>query len=175
MVNAERETRNARPWNPEEDDMEAIESLRQQHRELLSIFDELELTTDALERTRLLGQVAERLKTHAAVEEEVFYPAVRALGAEAKEVVEEALAAHRAADLVLDESLGAEPTEANVKVLRDVIQRHVDDEEQRMFPLAERLGATAQARLAARIERRADELEGDEGDEGRLLSRRPSE
>jgi hypothetical protein len=40
--------------------MEAIESLRNQHREMLSIFDELEITTDELERT-LLAQIAERL------------------------------------------------------------------------------------------------------------------
>jgi hemerythrin-like domain-containing protein len=145
--------------------MEAIETLGQQHRELLSIFDELEITTDELERTRLLGQIAERLKMHAAVEEEVFYPAVRALGPEAHAIVDEALAAHRAADLVLDESMGAEPTEANVKVLRDAIARHIDDEEQRMFPLAERIGVAEQARLAARIERRAEELDGDEEDE----------
>ena len=157
--------------------MEAIESLRQQHRELLSIFDEVEITTDGLERTRLLGQIAERLKTHAAIEEEVFYPAVRALGGDAPEIVDEALAAHRAADLVLDESLGAEPTEANVKVLRDVIQRHVDDEEQRIFPLAEGLGAAAQARLAARIDRRTEELEEEEGegDDDPLLVRRTTD
>src|SRR4030095_2453093 len=157
--------------------MEAIESLRQQHRELLSIFDEVEITTDGLERTRLLGQIAERLKMHAAIEEEVFYPAVRALGGDAPEIVDEALAAHRAADLVLDESLGAEPTEANVKVLRDVIQRHVDDEEQRIFPLAEGLGAAEQARLAARIDRRAEELEEEEGegDDDPLLVRRTTD
>ena len=145
--------------------MEAIEALRQQHRELLAIFDELDLTVDPLERTRLIGQIAERLKTHAAVEEEVFYPAVRALGREADAIVEEALAAHRAADLVLDESLGAEPTAANVKVLHDAIVRHVEDEEQRMFPLAERIGETAQARLRARIERRAEEMEAGEEDD----------
>jgi hemerythrin-like domain-containing protein len=145
--------------------MEAIEALRQQHRELLAIFDELDLTVDPLERTRLIGQIAERLKTHAAVEEEVFYPAVRALGREAEAIVEEALAAHRAADLVLDESLGAEPTAANVKVLHDAIVRHVEDEEQRMFPLAERIGEAAQARLRARIERRAEEMEAGEEDE----------
>lgn len=145
--------------------MEAIEALRQQHHELLSIFDELEITSDELERTRLLGQIAERLKTHAAVEEEVFYPAVRSLGPEAHAIVDEALAAHRAADLVLDESLGAEPTEANVKVLREAIVRHVEDEEERMFPLAERWGADVQVRLAARIAARADELNGEEEEE----------
>jgi hemerythrin-like domain-containing protein len=142
--------------------MEATEALRQQHRELLSIFDELEITTDSLERTRLLGQIAERMKTHAAVEEEVFYPAVRRLGAEAEPVIDEALAAHRAADLVLDESMGAEPTEANVKVLRDAITRHIEDEEARMFPLAERLGVALQVRLAARMASTGDELDEEE-------------
>ena len=142
--------------------MEATEALRQQHRELLSIFDELEITTDSLERTRLLGQVAERMKTHAAVEEEVFYPAVRRLGAEAEPIIDEALAAHRAADLVLDESMGAEPTEANVKVLRDAITRHIEDEEARMFPLAERLGVALQVRLAARMASTGDELDEEE-------------
>jgi hemerythrin-like domain-containing protein len=150
--------------------MEAIESLRNQHRELLSVFDELEITTDELERTRLLAQIAERLKTHSEIEEAVFYPAVRMLGPEGAAIVDEALAAHRAADLVLDESLGAQPTEGNVKVLRDVIQRHVDDEEQRMFPLSERLGAAALARLAARMDRRADELEGE--DDGEVTTAR---
>lgn len=142
--------------------MEATEALRQQHRELLSIFDELEFTTDSLERTRLLGQIAERMKTHAAVEEEVFYPAVRRLGAEAEPVIDEALAAHRAADLILDESMGAEPTEANVKVLRDAITRHIEDEEARMFPLAERLGVALQVRLAARMASTGDELDEEE-------------
>ena len=145
--------------------MEAIESLRNQHREMLSIFDELEITTDELERTRLLAQIAERLKTHSEVEEEVFYPAVRMLGPDAVAVVDEALAAHRAADLVLDETLGAQATEGNVKVLRDVIQRHVDDEEQRMFPLAERLGATALVKLAVRIDNRTDELDSEEDED----------
>jgi hemerythrin-like domain-containing protein len=146
--------------------MEAIDALRQQHRELLAIFDELELTTDVLERTRLLAQIAERLKTHTAVEEEVFYPAVEALGADGAAVVEEALAQHRAADLVLDESIGGEPMEASVKVLRDLIERHIDDEERRVFPLAEQFDDAAHARLALRIEERADELEaGEEADE----------
>lgn len=149
--------------------MEAIDTLRQQHRELLSIFDELEITADGLERTRLLGQIAERLKTHAAVEEEVFYPAVHGLGPEAETVVDDGLAAHRAADLVLDESMGAEPTVASVKVLRDIVARHIEDEEARMFPLAERLGARVQARLAARIARRGDELD-EEGEDGNPAS-----
>ena len=150
--------------------MEAIERLKQEHMQLLAVFDELEFTGDTLARTRLLGQLAELLKSHAAVEEEVFYPAVRASGLPgAAGIVEEALAAHRAADLVLDETLGAEPTSANVKVLRDVIKAHIDDEEQRLFPLTDALADDVRARLALRIERRADELEeGADEDDPRL-------
>ena len=142
--------------------MELLDALRQQHRELMSIFEELEITADDLERTRLLAQIAERLKTHAAVEEEVFYPAVGQLGPEAETIVEEALAAHRATDLVLDESMGGEPTDANVNVLRELVARHIEDEERRMFPLAERLGEAARARLVARIV----ELDAEEEAEG---------
>jgi hypothetical protein len=87
------------------------------------------------------------------------------LGPDAVAIVDEALAAHRAADLVLDETLGAQPTEGNVKVLRDVIQRHVDDEELRMFPLAERLGATALVKLAVRIDNRTEELDSEDDED----------
>jgi len=148
--------------------MEAIERLELEHRKLLDVFDELEFTGDALARTRLLGQLAELLKAHAALEEEVFYPAIRVSGQPGSgEIVAEALAAHRAVDLVLDETLGAEPSAASVKVLRDVVKAHIDDEQQRMFPLAEQLGAAALAALATRIERRADELDEDDEDDGR--------
>ena len=151
--------------------MEATELLKQEHRQLMAVFDELELTVDALARTRLLAQLAELLKVHAAVEEEVFYPAVRASGQPgAAEIVDEALAAHRAADLVLDESLGAEPTGANAKVLRDMIKAHIDDEERRMFALVEGLGDSARARLGTRIERRADELEEGTDDDDPVIA-----
>jgi hemerythrin superfamily protein len=152
--------------------MEAVETVRKQHSELLSIFDELRITIDDLELTRLLAQIAERLKTHTAVEEEVFYPAVRTLGPEAAALVEESLAAHRAVDLVLDESLGGEPTDANVKVLHDIVSRHIEDEERRMFPIVERFDDAAQARLAARIDRRTDELEEEEEEDEELRSAR---
>jgi hypothetical protein len=70
--------------------MEATELLKQEHRQLMAVFDELELTVDALACTRLLAQLAELLKVHAAVEEEVFYPAVRASGGTgAAEIVDE--------------------------------------------------------------------------------------
>jgi len=154
--------------------MEGIELLRLEHRQLLDVFDELEFTTGTLERTRLLGQLAELLKAHAALEEEVFYPAIRVTGIPgAAEIVDEALAAHRAADLVLDETLGAEASVANVKVLRDVVEAHFDDEEQRLLPLVEQLGDTTRAALATRIERRADELHEDDDDDSAAAYAKP--
>ena len=150
--------------------MSALDVLQQEHRELIGLFDELELTTDAVERTRLLAAFALRLKAHADVEEEVFYPAVRGVGPDdAAAIVDASLAAHRAADLLLDESMGAEPTEANVKVLREVVEKHIHDEEQQVFPLAEQLGAAELARLGLRIERRETELDGTEDDDAALV------
>jgi len=131
--------------------MDATELLARQHRELLAVFDELEFTRDAIERTRLMGRVAERLKVHAALEEGVFYPA---LCEAAPDEVEDALAAHRALDVLLDETVG-NPSAANAKILRWLVAQHFDDEEHRLFAAVEQLNEAGAAALASRLERYA--------------------
>ena len=144
--------------------MEATEQLKQQHEQLLAIFDEIEFTADTEERTRLAGHLAERMKAHAAVEEEIFYPALETLGAEeAHERVKGALEAHRGIDVLLDEFLGSELTPSAVKVLRTAVEQHIAEVEQQLLPLAEELGEAALARLALRVERYA--RESDDGDD----------
>jgi iron-sulfur cluster repair protein YtfE (RIC family) len=146
--------------------MKATEQLQHQHEQLLAIFDELEFTADRQERMRLAGHLAERLKAHTAVEEEVFYPAIETLGSDhTRQAVKEALEAHRAADVLLDEILGSELTAPAVKVLRNAVEDHIADEESRLFPLAEALGEATTGRLALSIERYARESDDDDEDE----------
>jgi hypothetical protein len=129
--------------------------LQRQHEELLAVFDEIELTEDELERVRLLVRVAEKLTTHTALEQDVFYPAVQD---RAGERVEDALAAHRALDELLDETVGT-PTTANIKLLRGKIEHHFDDEAQRLFPLAEAFDTDAAAALAEQLRGHAREVD----------------
>ncbi|MDX2166630.1 MAG: hemerythrin domain-containing protein [Deltaproteobacteria bacterium] len=141
--------------------MNATDVLERQQHGVLSLFDELEITDDALQRTRLMGLLALRLKTHAAVKEDVFYPAVREREPGG---VDEALAAHRAIDLLLDEAVGT-PTDANVKVLRGVVEQLFGEERARLFTTAERLDESARHTLAEHLGRYAHAVEASEAGE----------
>jgi len=134
-------------------DMRSTELLSQQHIRLATIFDELEFTQDAEERLRLAAHLAEQLKLHAAIEEDVFYPTLERVGSDAAAIVTEALEAHHAVDALLDELLGSQLTPTTVSALRALVSRHIEDEEARLFPLVERLGEDAQSELAQRVER----------------------
>jgi iron-sulfur cluster repair protein YtfE (RIC family) len=132
----------------------ATQLLAEQHLRLLTIFDELEFTRGDEARVRLAAHLAEQLKLHAAIEEDIFYPAVRALGDDVAIVVADALEAHHAADVLLDELIGAHLAEATTGALRDVVTRHIQEEEARLFPIVEnRLDDAQRAALAQRIER----------------------
>jgi hypothetical protein len=143
--------------------MNPTELLRDQQRDLLSLFDELEITDDGLQRARLIGVLAMRIKRHAALKEDVFYPAVRV---QQPQGVEEALAAHRAVDLLLDESVGT-PTDSNVKVLRGVVEQLFAAEES-LFAVADDLDDDARTGLAERLDRYAHAVEETELEEERL-------
>ncbi len=132
--------------------MRATDLLSQQHVRLSTIFEELEFTAGGEERLRLAAHLAEQLKLHAAIEEDVFYPTVAALGDDVAAIVTEALDAHHAADALLDELLGSHLTPATVAALRDLVHRHMDDEEARLFPAVGRMDEAAQTALAVRIE-----------------------
>ena len=149
--------------------MKPTEQLQLQHEQLKAIFDEIEFTADSAERIRLAGHLAERIKAHSAVEEEIFYPAVQKVAAPgARQMVKEALEAHRAIDVLLDELLGSELTPAAVKVLRGALEEHIADEETRLFPIIEQLGDEALTKLVTRIARFAEDL--DEEDESVFVS-----
>jgi hypothetical protein len=135
--------------------MKATDLLQRQHEDTLAVFDEMELTDDELERVRLLVQVADKLKTHTALEQDVFYPAVQAA---AGDRVEEALAAHRAIDVLLDETVGT-PNGANIKVLRRLIEEHFADEERLLFSLVESMSDAAAESLRERLQQHAREVE----------------
>jgi hypothetical protein len=139
--------------------MKATDLLQRQHEDTLAVFDEIDLTEDELERVRLLVRAAEKLKTHAALEQDVFYPAVQSAAADH---IEDALAAHRAIDVLLDETVGT-PSSANVKLLRHLIEEHFRDEEKTLFAVVDTFGDDAATSLAQRLRdytRAADEGSG---------------
>lgn len=143
--------------------MKATDLLKKQHRQVKTLFKELEKTEDARGRRELMDQVADALKLHTRLEEEVFYPAVAELGTQkAREMVMEAFEEHHVVDLVLAELPKVDPEderfEAKMTVLSELVEHHVEEEESEMFKLAQKLGSEELKELGERMEEMAGRM-----------------
>jgi hemerythrin HHE cation binding domain-containing protein len=145
--------------------MKATDLLKKQHKEVKALFKKIEKTDDARARRQLLDEVATALKGHTAIEEEMFYPAVRGLETrKAEEMVLEAYEEHHVVDLVLAElpkiDVEDERFEAKMTVLSELVQHHADEEEKDMFKLAGKLGKDELESLGEQMEERFQALRG---------------
>jgi hemerythrin-like domain-containing protein len=124
--------------------VDAITLLKQDHASVKKSFKQFEKIgyKDPNARVQFLAALCEELKVHTALEEEIFYPAVRAKIKD-DDLMNEALIEHRSAkDLIreLEGMKGNDPMlEATVTVLSEYIQHHVREEESEMFPKLKRL------------------------------------
>ena len=130
----------------------AITMLKSDHatvKRLLRELNELEgqsKSTNA-RRERLVAEIEQELKTHAQVEEEVFYPAFKAAAERQKtgdeELFYEAAEEHHIVDMVLPALKAARTSSpefhAKCKVLKDLVEHHVKEEEGQMFQAARQL------------------------------------
>jgi hemerythrin superfamily protein len=111
------------------------------------------------QRGPALDEVADTLAAHLALEEEQFYPAVRARRTEdiLLESLEEHLSLKRVMSDLLDLATSDGRWEAKMHVLKEQVEHHHREEEEHLFPKVEklfdaeqreRLGATLAASLA---------------------------
>jgi hemerythrin-like domain-containing protein len=136
------------------DAMDAVALLKADHRKVEDLFSQLEKTTErgAAKRTRLLGQIETEIKMHMRLEEDIFYPAFREAvkKKDDKEMYHEAKEEHHVADMVMSELKRLDPTDetfgAKAKVLKELIEHHVEEEEGEMFPKARRAMGVAMLR-----------------------------
>lgn len=140
--------------------MKATDLLKKQHRQVKGLFKKLEKTENSRGRRDLMEQIAQALKMHTQIEEEIFYPAVAAIGSQkAKDMTMEAFEEHHVVDLVLAELPKVDPEderfEAKMTVLMELIEHHVEEEEKEMFKLAEKLGNDELKALGERMEEMA--------------------
>lgn len=127
--------------------MDAIALLKEDHKLVKDLLEELTgSTTRAVKkRTELLQQIHINLTAHTTIEEEIFYPAFKAAGKKEEEKMYfEALEEHRAAeDLVLPDLMKTDPSteqfSGRAKVLKELIEHHIEEEEDEMFKDARKL------------------------------------
>lgn len=147
--------------------MDAIALLKQDHTLVKSLLEQLaESTSRAVKkRGELLQQIHINLKAHTTIEEEIFYPAFKEAGKKEEEkMYYEALEEHRAAeDLVLPDLMKTDPAteqfSGRAKVLKELIEHHIEEEEDEMFKDAKKLLSKEELNeLGARMETRKAEL-----------------
>lgn len=118
---------------------EATALLRADHKAVASLFEQYESSKSATKKKALIAQICTELTVHAQIEEEIFYPQVKA-ALKDKELIPEATVEHATLkDLIaqLEEGEpGDEMYDAKVKVLSEYVKHHVKEEQTEMFPKA---------------------------------------
>lgn len=116
--------------------MNAIELLKGQHDEVKALFKSYEQSRDLDEKNDLVAEISDSLAAHAHIEEKLFYPAVYV--GELQELLAEAVEEHLAAKRTIADLLrmmpGDRSYDAKVKVLKEQIEHHVEEEEGELFP-----------------------------------------
>lgn len=127
--------------------MNAIELLVQDHHLVRKLLEELSSTTERAvkKRAELLARIKQEVSIHTALEEEILYPAIKQAGdKEVAKMYYEAKEEHRTVDsLVIPDLLhtetGTVEFAGRVKVMKELLEHHIEEEESELFPTARRL------------------------------------
>src|ERR1700712_197014 len=122
-----------------DDDPRAIALLKDEHHAFRELFDKAE----DQEGAALLGTARElclRLAIHMTIEEEILYPAVKGLGDEEKDEVNEGIVEHASGKIMCAEIEQLDGTEelfkSKVHVLGEETIHHIDEEDEELFEAA---------------------------------------
>ena len=123
----------------------ATQLLKNDHATVKQLFARFEKLGEGAQETKqnTFSEIQRELETHSTIEEEIFYPAVREDVGGTEELVDESLEEHAVVKTLLRElsSLSAEDEEFDAKmtVLQENVEHHIKDEEEKLFPKAEKL------------------------------------
>lgn len=137
----------------------AVTMLKQDHAKVKQLFKQFAAAKTRPQKMKIVQEALTELQIHAAIEEEIFYPAVRkAIG---KEIMNEADEEHHVAKLLIAELETMKGSEshfdAKFQVLAENIRHHIKEEENEMLPQARGVKVNFEA-LAEKMERRKEVL-----------------
>ena len=142
--------------------LDAVALLKSDHRKVEDLFAKFEAATGDGRKKALAEQICLELTVHTKIEEDVFYPACE--GKVEEDLLKEAYVEHDSAKVLIAEIEAGGPDDAfydaKVKVLSEMIEHHVKEEEQRvegMFSQARAAGVDMDA-LGAELAARKAEL-----------------
>ncbi|MFJ2690597.1 hemerythrin domain-containing protein [Pseudomonas sp. NPDC087336] len=141
--------------------MNAIDLLKADHERVKGILSQLSESTERglKKRADLLAKLEMEISIHTRLEEDVLYPAYKEAGGKEQDVMYyEAKEEHRTVDsLVLPDLKVTDPSTpefaGRVKVVKELLEHHIEEEETTMFPQAKKLlGKAALDELGEKME-----------------------
>jgi hemerythrin superfamily protein len=144
--------------------MNAIDLLKQQHREVEKLFGKFEAASEGAEKTRerLCQEIGDALAIHAEIEEKIFYPESKQENNEEllRESVEEHLAVKRELADIMKSDLDDPQFDAKMKVVKELVMHHVEEEEKELFPLVSKSCSDEELDdMGTRMQEMVEELE----------------
>ena len=139
-----------------------MDMLEADHTKVKALFDKFESAGDRMTKAKqhIVEEVFAALEVHSQLEEEIFYPAVKALGAkDNKKMIAESTEEHLVVKHLMEEMRALNPSEeqyaAKFTVLMENVRHHIEEEEGEMFPMVEEeLDDELDELLAQMIERK---------------------
>jgi hemerythrin superfamily protein len=136
--------------------MKATALLEKQHRKVEELFASLEASRA---NAKLVEELATALTAHSMIEEEIFYPEAKRVK---KDLVLESYEEHDLVAYAVKRLVACDPEDERfqprVKAVKELVEQHVEEEEQDLFPaVSEALGGEEQA-LGERMQARFEEL-----------------
>lgn len=151
----------------------ATQMIRQDHKKVEGLFRKVEQTKGAQAKRRLAENAMAELEIHAALEEEIFYPAVKKEVDDGSSMVQEAIQEHQTVKQLIAELKGMgeanDEFESQFSQLVENVQHHVEEEENEMLPKVED-GELDLNSLGAEMAQRRQELQNG----GRATKKRAS-
>jgi hemerythrin superfamily protein len=134
----------------------AVDLLRKDHEQVKTLFRDFARASENSEKERIVRQAIRSLDLHAAIEESVFYPAVREDSPDAKDRLDESLEEHHVVEGLIAELRKMAATDkryaAKFRVLAENVKHHIQEEEAELFARA-RTGKLDLMELGRKLER----------------------
>jgi hemerythrin superfamily protein len=144
---------------------DALTFLRSDHAKVEKLLKKLQNATNRDTQRNIFAQIDSELQAHTRIAEELFYPAfkVATKGRTNQGLYFEAIEEHHVVDLLLPgmrtTTLSKDVFSAKAKVLRDVVEHHIEAEEGAMFPIARKaMGVQKLKDLGRRMQMRKDQI-----------------
>jgi hemerythrin superfamily protein len=146
---------------------DGVSMLMRDHREVEDLFKAFKAAKeDTAKKQEICRQIVQELKLHTQIEEEIFYPSSREFLKD-DSIVNESVVEHQSVKQLMAELEGMDPADpyfdARMKVMREMVNHHVEEEETNLFPKCRRSDMDL-AEIGERMKARKAELKGGKTD-----------